>query len=290
MVTGLGTPRADFVAYSLIGQNFYLNNGVLIVHGDQLGANYNDTVTIGPTVSGGVQVTLNGMKAQFNPGTVTRVNVSTLGGNNTITIDDSLDMRAQTVDITQNSVHFSGLPMITYFGHVTSLNVYGGSGNCRYNVLSTSVSAQLTLLPGTGPNDIMIGNNDSLAGIAGPISVNGYGLAGHAGQDELDIDDSSDSGRNLSLSDHSVEFTGGPPIYYFGMSSVNLVGTPGSVISVDSVPSGTAITIYYSGTVSVTGPARSKVTLNPLWPWWETPIVVNASTWHLRNVSLVYGE
>ena len=49
MVTGLGTPKVDFVVYSLIGQNFYLDNGDLMVNGDQLGSNYNDTVTLGVT-------------------------------------------------------------------------------------------------------------------------------------------------------------------------------------------------------------------------------------------------
>ncbi|HKM56712.1 MAG TPA: S53 family peptidase, partial [Isosphaeraceae bacterium] len=56
MVTGLGSPKADFVVYSLIGQNFYLSNGVLTVNGDQLGANYNDEVVLSLTSSGGEQV------------------------------------------------------------------------------------------------------------------------------------------------------------------------------------------------------------------------------------------
>ena len=56
MVTGRGTPKADLVVYSLIGQDFDLTGGRLTVIGDQLGSGYKDHVYVGLSGSGGVRV------------------------------------------------------------------------------------------------------------------------------------------------------------------------------------------------------------------------------------------
>jgi hypothetical protein len=99
MVTGLGSPKADLVVYSLIGQNFYLSNGVLTVNGDQLGDNYDDTVTLGLTGSGGVEVTLDGMAASFKAGSVTSVDIITKGGDNTLDIEATAPNVSVSVDM-----------------------------------------------------------------------------------------------------------------------------------------------------------------------------------------------
>ena len=103
MVTGLGTPNSDLVAYSLIGQNFYLSNGVLTVNGDQLRPNGNDTITIDQTSAGGVQITLNGEVVTLVPGTVSAINVNTDGGTNTVNVHGvpfgvTLDIQGGGVD------------------------------------------------------------------------------------------------------------------------------------------------------------------------------------------------
>src|SRR5262249_41029046 len=63
-----------------------LVNGVLTIDGDQLGANYNDDVTIERSGSGGVTVTVNGAVAEYGPGVLTGIVVNTKGGTNTVTV------------------------------------------------------------------------------------------------------------------------------------------------------------------------------------------------------------
>jgi hypothetical protein len=68
-------------------QNFYVSSsGVLTVNGDQLGANYNDTITLDVSGAGGVLVTLNGETAQFEPGAISSVVVNTGGGTDTVNV------------------------------------------------------------------------------------------------------------------------------------------------------------------------------------------------------------
>src|SRR5262249_8874187 len=70
-----------------------------VVYGDQLGGAYNDTVTLGLAASGGVQVTLNGMAAQFKPGEVNNIDVITRGGTNTVNVEATSSTVPLTVDL-----------------------------------------------------------------------------------------------------------------------------------------------------------------------------------------------
>jgi hypothetical protein len=154
MVTGLGSPKADLVAYSLIGQNFYLNNGVLTVNGDQLGVNYDDAVTLGVTGAGGVEVTLNGMTAQFNPGAVTSIDVITKGGNNMIDVDAtvagvpvSISMLGGTGTVnispsTENLDSIQGDVAVTGGSSADVLNIYDTANpyQVNYSVSSSTVT------------------------------------------------------------------------------------------------------------------------------------------------------
>ncbi|MHB1426081.1 MAG: hypothetical protein ACYC3I_23200 [Gemmataceae bacterium] len=66
--------------------NQYTFSNTLVISGDQLGSNYNDTVTINTTSSGGVTVTLNGQTATFDAGQISEIYVFAGGGYNTINI------------------------------------------------------------------------------------------------------------------------------------------------------------------------------------------------------------
>jgi hypothetical protein len=67
-------------------QNFYVSSArVLTVNGDQLGVNYNDTITLDVS-GGGVRATLNGETAQFEPGAISSVVVNTGGGTDTVNV------------------------------------------------------------------------------------------------------------------------------------------------------------------------------------------------------------
>ena len=63
-------------------QTVTVNNGNLVVNGDQFGANYNDVVTVDLNSRGGVQVGLNGQIFSFMPGAINHVTVNTFGGSN----------------------------------------------------------------------------------------------------------------------------------------------------------------------------------------------------------------
>jgi hypothetical protein len=145
MVTGLGSPKADFVVYSLIGQNFYLSNGVLTVNGDQLGANYKDSVTLGLTSSGGEQVTLNGMTVQFTRGTVTSVDVITDGGNNTVNVDATAAGIPVSIDMLGGTGTVNIAPSSEYLGNIQgNVSVTGGNSADVLNIFDENNPSQAT--------------------------------------------------------------------------------------------------------------------------------------------------
>src|SRR5262249_55726482 len=67
-------------------QVFRVNNGSLIVNGDQIAANNDDSITIDTNSLGGVEVILNGEIASFDPGTITSVYVYAGSGYNGIAV------------------------------------------------------------------------------------------------------------------------------------------------------------------------------------------------------------
>jgi hypothetical protein len=78
------------------GQTFEVDEGfdsqlhrvasILVIKGDQLGPGFNDNITLDLAANGGVVVTLNGETAQFDPGALTRIDVYTGGGTNTVNV------------------------------------------------------------------------------------------------------------------------------------------------------------------------------------------------------------
>ncbi len=155
MVTGLGSPKADMVAYSLVGQNFELHNGVLTVDGDQLSANAADSVQVGLTASGGVQITLDGEIAYFSPGAVSSIDIFTKGGDNSVDIEAT----AFGVPVTVNLLGGSGTVNISPSGEnlgsiASDVTVVGGASSdvlniydqndpyeSTYSITSTSVTS-----------------------------------------------------------------------------------------------------------------------------------------------------
>jgi hypothetical protein len=85
--SSLSQATHTYNVYTGQAQNFLVSSsGVLTVNGDQLGANSNDQVLIDRTANGGVQVTLNGEVAQFDPGAISSINVNTGGGSDTVRV------------------------------------------------------------------------------------------------------------------------------------------------------------------------------------------------------------
>jgi hypothetical protein len=150
----------------------------LFVNGDQRGSNYNDTITIDQTSSGGVRVNLNGETATFNPtdpltnaATIKAINVNTGGGTNQVNV------AAVPVGVT--------------------LNVNSGS------------------LGQQASNDtVTIGSGGSLAGIAGTVNVaNASGKTQLIVEDTNDT-----SGRSVQVTNNAVKFAGLAQVNYTGAS------------------------------------------------------------------------
>jgi hypothetical protein len=194
-------------------------------------------------------------------------------GQASLSVNDSYDSATRTVNITNSSVQFSNLPTISWSGGVTYLSIWGGSGTDYYNVRSTP--SPLWLVPGAGENHISIGQIPglqpnrckSLSGLGGSVTVSGdiYG-----GKNYLTVDDSADSGRNLTLTDSSVSFTGLPTVYYSGLTELDVVAAAGAnTVTVNSAPQNTAVTIYNTASDKVTGPAVWEVTTVGGLPSWD---------------------
>jgi subtilase family serine protease len=205
MVTGLGTPNAALVVYSLIGQNFYLINGVLVVNGDQLGTNYNDIITVGLTGSGGEQVTLNGMVAQFKAGTISSVVVNTDGGDNVVNIEATA----------------SNVPV--------SVGLQGGIGTVNI----TPSSQNLGLIRG---NVIVTGGN---------IGINPNPSDALNIYDQGTLTPETYSVTTLLGFDSTVTRTNMPgTISYSSIDNVNIYGTQGNgTYNVESTVAGSALSI-----------------------------------------------
>jgi hypothetical protein len=145
MVTGRGSPKADLVVYSLIGQNFSLSDGVLTVDGDQLGVNYDDTVTLGLTSSGGVEVTLNGMTVPFKAGSVTKVDIDTLSGNNTVNIDATAPGESVSVDLVLGTGTVNISPSTENLDSIQgNVSIIGGSSSDVLNIFDFNNRSQVT--------------------------------------------------------------------------------------------------------------------------------------------------
>jgi hypothetical protein len=74
--------------------------------GDQLGTNYNDTITIGTNSAGGVQVVLNGETFNFEQGAITHIYVFPGGGTNSIAIHGTpANVPVDVLDAGQDTVY-----------------------------------------------------------------------------------------------------------------------------------------------------------------------------------------
>ena len=82
-----GTSQNFYIVPQYDQHNNYIGNE-LEINGDQLGTNYNDTITVDENGSGGVEVTLNGETVNFEPGQITEIYINPGGGTNTVQINN----------------------------------------------------------------------------------------------------------------------------------------------------------------------------------------------------------
>ena len=189
-------------------QYFYVDNGTLMIQGDQLSGCQNDTITIDQSAnSDGVRVTMNGEVAEFDPGKITSVVIDTGEGNDTVNLENitgnipvtvNLGYGHDTVNVTPtrrdlrsltatSAVTINGAQPINGAASLDVMNIYdqNSSLDATYTVDNTSVSrpsiysgftqtvsyshiGQLNLYTGSGTNYV----NIMSVGVGSPVTVN----------------------------------------------------------------------------------------------------------------------
>ena len=110
-------------------QTLYEDAGGLYVYGDQLGSNYNDTVTVNQNSSGGVLVTLNGQQFSYPSGEINQIYVFPGGGSDTINVESTSSSAPVTIDEGSGSDSVFVSPTAQFLDHIQgNVTVNGGSG------------------------------------------------------------------------------------------------------------------------------------------------------------------
>jgi hypothetical protein len=81
-----GTWGTEVAQFEMNLQNFYVVNGELLIIGDQLGTNSNDSAAVSVNGRGGVYAVLNGEVASFDRGQITSIFIALGGGSNLATV------------------------------------------------------------------------------------------------------------------------------------------------------------------------------------------------------------
>ncbi len=153
-----------------------------------------------------------------------------------------------------------------------NVNTAGGQNTVKVFSLPSAVTLNLDSSGFNGFDQVLIGDNGSLAGIQGTVNI-----ANHSGRSSVTIDDTNDGARNITLTDHSVTYSGLTTINYtaaylvngyeYGVSTLVLDAGSGSQIDVLSVGAltDTEIYLYWNLLNRVYGPAVSQVHVHIYW-------------------------
>ena len=150
-----------------------------------------------------------------------------------------------------------------------SINTYGGYDTVNIKSVESGQTVNVDSTSTTSFDDIIVGSSGSLSSIQGPVNV-----SNSSGRSWLQINDSADSPRNITITSSSVVFQGVATINYTpyaGPSGGSVHGVMGleiddpygaNQINVLSVPTYMPITIEGNFLDNLFGPAASKVGLN----------------------------
>jgi hypothetical protein len=224
----------------------------------------------------------------------TTIAVADATGSTALIVDDGGDTAGRMAQITASSVVFTGLVpavipaeenlTVNYSGNIASLKVQGGRGGNHFFVSTTGAKTSTTIDGGPGANEVfagVFGTNPSSVGtgdgtvaqIAGPLAV-----TDNLGQTSLSIDASDQGYIHYQVYSDHVSFTQGPTITYqpgfetklkpdspvlltCGVTSLTVYGNHGgNDIQVNSVSSGTKVTLWGSSTDAISGPAAGSAT------------------------------
>jgi hypothetical protein len=202
------------------------NTFSLEVDGDQVGTNFNDTLTLGrDPVTHGSRVTLNNQVFSFDTGQLRQIALEAGGGSNTVNVQSVL------------------------FGE------------------SVTVNGDNT---GSTPDNVVVGNNGSLADIQGALTVGNSS----GGKVALRVEAWADGPKNITITDHAVS-VGSVTVNYnpyspsnpgYGVMSVTIDDAFGqNYINAQSVPAYVPVSVNGNFWDVLSGPAAGQV---HLYRWW----------------------
>jgi hypothetical protein len=146
-----------------------------------------------------------------------------------------------------------------------SVDTKGGADYVHVVAVPSGVTVNINST-GASNDTVVVGTvNNSLASIQGPVNVSNA-----SGQTTLVVDDLNDGPRNVTITDHSVAFSGLTTINYHGgflnggtlhgVTALDVTdGIGPNVVDVQSVPLLTLVTLDADTQDWIFGPAKGKV-------------------------------
>jgi hypothetical protein len=135
--------------------------------------------------------------------------LSTFGNDGTdqLTLDDRNDVANRTFVITSSRVTRNN-SRVTDYQSMESLVLNGGQGGDILNVQSAAAGVSLTLRSGAGNDSFNVGQNNSLSGILGNLT-----LTGEAGTNTVRLNDQNSSGSiDYTVTASQIQRSNGTPI------------------------------------------------------------------------------
>jgi hypothetical protein len=169
------------------------------------------------------------------------------------------------VSVTQNNEAAAFDPGVI---NQISVDTGGGANFVRVSSVPPGVTVNIDST-GASNDTVVVGDGtDSLAGIQGTVNV-----SNSSGQTKLVVDDLNDGARNVTITDHSVAFSGLTTVNYHGGYLLNGTlhgvttlqvndGYGSNLVDVLSVPSLTSVILDADTLDSIFGPAAGKVTVH----------------------------
>jgi streptogramin lyase len=161
-------------------------------------------------------------------------------------VDDRADQRAAIYTVTGTDVTFNHPPSVFWSGpgdefhHNPSapVTVLGGRGGNTFHVLSSVEGGHATSLVTGGNDTVNVGENGSVQGILGPLSIFGAGTT-------LVVDDSADpTPRTVTINPTTITGLAPAAITYSGVSNLTVDGGyGGNLIGVLNTAAGTNTTV-----------------------------------------------
>jgi hypothetical protein len=182
--------------------------------------------------------------------------------NDTFTLDLAPTTTGQRLTLNNQAFSFDN-------GQLNLIYLYteGGSNTVNLKYVPFGESVYVDSLSSTSNDTVVVGNNGSLSGITGPISV----ANSSGGKTALQVTAYADPPTNIKITSGSVT-VGGIPIYYtpyagpsssvYGVTSVTISDAYGAnQIDAESVPAYVPVTVVGNYFDNLFGPAAGQVTL-----------------------------